>query len=393
MATSKITNLSILDDAVRTAGIQDAAVTTAKTSGVPTLFRPNVNPLIINGDMAVAQRSTSVASITGSGYQTIDRYRTGFSGTLGTWTQSQSTDVPTGKGFATSLKMDCTTADASPAVGDRLSLRYNFEGQDLQLLKKGTADAEKITLAFWVKSSKTGVHIVNIVDQDNTRNISKSYTVSIADTWEQVVLNFDGDTTGTLDDDNAQSLYVDFYLGAGTNYTSGTLATSWEAVNNVNVAVGQVNLADSTSNNFLFTAIQLEVGEYTSATLPPFQHETYGDNLARCQRYYTLIADRGFSTMAVIGLAVTRSSTRCSPFFAHPVSMRTTPSLIEDDTSSVYRQNGTSNTNNDGTSPVIDQGNIQGTSIEIEGFSGLTAGEATTVKITTGGKLGLSAEL
>ena len=286
--------------------------------------RPNSQPLIINGDMAVSQRATSVASITGSGYQTIDRYRTGFSGTLGTWTQSQSTDVPTGKGFATSLKMDCTTADASPAVGDRLSLRYNFEGQDLQLLKKGTADAEKITLAFWVKSSKTGVHIVNIVDQDNTRNISKSYTVSIADTWEQVVLNFDGDTTGTLDDDNAQSLYVDFYLGAGTNYTSGTLATSWEAVNNVNVAVGQVNLADSTSNNFLFTAIQLEVGEYTSATIPPFQHESYGNNLARCQRYYYNVNPTN-EQYGSIAMAAYYSSTFVLSCAHFPVTMRATP--------------------------------------------------------------------
>ena len=283
LGANSVDSSELVDGSIDTSHIGAAQVTADKTSGV---IRPNAQALIINGNCAISQRSTSVASITGSGYHTIDRYRTGFSGTLGTWTQSQSTDVPTGKGFANSLKMDCTTADASPSVGDRLSIRYNFEGQDLQLLKKGTADAEKITLAFWIKSSKTGVHIVNIVDQDNTRNISKSYTVSSADTWEQVVLNFDGDTTGALGDDNGQSLYVDFYFGAGTNYTSGTLATSWEAVNNVDIAVGQVNLADSTSNDFLFTGVQLEVGEYTSSTLPPFQHESYGDNLRRCQRYF-----------------------------------------------------------------------------------------------------------
>ena len=95
----------------------------------------------------------------------------------------------------------------------------------------------------------------------------------------------------------------------------------------------------------------------------------------------------------MIGLAVTRSTTNCTPFFAHPVTMRTQPSIVEHDTSNVYRQNGTGNSNNDGTAPTIDQGNIQGTSIAIAGFSGLTAGEATTVKINSGGKLGLSAEL
>jgi len=319
LGANSVDSSELVDGSIDTSHIGAAQVTADKTSGV---IRPNAKPLIINGNCAISQRSTSVASITGSGYHTIDRYRTGISGTLGTWTQSQSTDVPTGKGFANSLKMDCTTADASPSVGDRLALRYNFEGQDLQLLKKGTADAEKITLAFWIKSSKTGVHIVNIVDQDNTRNISKSYTVSSADTWEQVVLNFDGDTTGALGDDNGQSLYIDFYFGAGTNYTSGTLATSWEAVNNVDVAVGQVNLADSDSNDFYITGIQLEVGEYTSSTIPPFQHESYGDNLERCQRYYWQL-DTDSSPHSIVGVQAGNNSMYTVWF---PKSMRSSPS-------------------------------------------------------------------
>ena len=309
-----------------------ATIANAGTStGFGDSLRPNVSPLIINGNQAISQRATSVASITSSGYHTIDRLRTNFSGTLGTWTQSQSTNVPSGKGFANSFKMDCTTADASPSVADRLSIRYNFEGQDLQLLKKGISDAEKITLAFWVKSSKTGVHIVNIVDQDNTRHISKSYTVSSSNTWEQVVLNFDGDTTGTLDDDNGQSLYIDFYLGAGTNYTSGTLATSWEAKNNVNTAVGQVNLADSTSNEWYITGIQLEVGEYTSSTLPPFQHESYGNNLVRCHRYFLYTG--GGSAYQHHGSGVEVSST--AAYMTTPLScpFRASPSITANNTS------------------------------------------------------------
>jgi hypothetical protein len=323
---------TVSDGAITEAKIGSGAVTSSKiASGVIPTSRPNANPLIINGNMAVAQRGTSTSSVTSSSYHTIDRFRTNFSGTLGTWTQSQSTNVPTGKGFANSFKMDCTTADASPSVADRLSIRYNFEGQDLQLLKKGISDAEKITLAFWVKSSKTGVHIVNIVDQDNTRHISKSYTVSSSNTWEQVVLNFDGDTTGTLDDDNGQSLYIDFYLGAGTNYTSGTLATSWEAKNNVNTAVGQVNLADSTSNEWYITGIQLEVGEYTSSTLPPFQHESYGDNKQRCMRYYQNSYKLGNALTSTSGnnaVVVTSWNDGNCPFpNMFPVPMRDEPTV------------------------------------------------------------------
>jgi hypothetical protein len=112
----------------------------------------NFRNIVINGDMSIAQRSTSVASITTDGYYTVDRFLTVIS-SLGTWTQSQSTDVPTGQGFATSLKLDCTTADASPAAGDILRLLQRFEGQNLQYLKKGTANAESLTASFWVKST------------------------------------------------------------------------------------------------------------------------------------------------------------------------------------------------------------------------------------------------
>jgi len=233
----------------------------------------------------VAQRSTSTASITTSAYHTVDRWSTSLT-TLGTWTQSQSTDVPSGQGFASSLKMACTTADASPAAGDRLLIRQALEGQNVQQLKKGTANAESVTLSFWVKSSKTGTYIVEIYDQDNTRNIAKAYTVSSANTWEKKEVTFSGDTTGAFDNDASASLYLNMWLGAGSTYTSGTLATSWQSATSANRAVGQVNLADSISNEWYITGVQLEVGE----TATPFEHRSYGDELARCQRYYCNVA-------------------------------------------------------------------------------------------------------
>jgi hypothetical protein len=157
----------------------------------------NFRNIIINGDMSIAQRSTSVAGITGQGYNTIDRFETHAS-SLGTWTQSQSTDVPTGQGFATSLKMDCTTADASPSAGDFLYVRQKVEGQNLQYLKKGTANALSTTLSFWVRSNKTGTYIAELYDIDNNRTISNSYTILSADTWEKKTLTYAGDTTGAF---------------------------------------------------------------------------------------------------------------------------------------------------------------------------------------------------
>ena len=247
--------------------------------------RPNAKPLVINGDMHVAQRGTSVSSVTAAAYRTVDRFHINID-TMGTWTITQADDAPTGSGFQHSLKLDCTTADGSPAAGDNITINTRLEGQDLQLFKKGTSSAEKFTVSFYVKSTKTGTHILELDDNDNGRNINQAYTINSSNTWEKKVLTFDADTTGAFGNDNGASLRLFWWVGAGSNFTSGTLETSWASTTNANRAVGQVNNADSTDNNWQITGVQLEVGEYTADTIPSFQHESFGDNLSRCQRYY-----------------------------------------------------------------------------------------------------------
>jgi len=276
--------------------------------------------IVINGDMQIAQRSTSVASITTSGYYTCDRFNAELS-SLGTWTQSQSTDVPSGYGFANSLKLDCTTANASPSAGSLLVIQQRFEGQNLQYLKKGTASAVSLTASFWVKSTKTGTFIISLYDADNTRSISKSYTVSASNTWEFKTVTFAGDTTGALDKDNANSLALWFWLGSGTTYTSGTLQTSWGSNTNANLAVGQVNCADSTANDFLITGVQLEAG--TSAT--DFEFLPIDVSLGRCQRYYAKLTGSGQGT--AIGVGISTSASSSSLYIKFPTTMRSAPTL------------------------------------------------------------------
>ena len=237
--------------------------------------------LIINGDMRIAQRGTSQTSITSSGYYTVDRWYM-VNDATGTWTQTQDTDVPTGQGFATSVKLACTTADASLSASDGLQIHTRLEGQNLQHLKKGTSSAEKLTVSFWVKSNKTGTYIYELYDQDNARQVSKSYTIDTADTWEKKTITIDSDTTGAFDNDNNLSLYSTFWLAAGSDKSSGTLNTSWASSVTANRVVGQVNLADSTSNYINITGVQLEVGD----TATPFEHRPYDMELVRCQRYY-----------------------------------------------------------------------------------------------------------
>lgn len=240
--------------------------------------------LVINGGMNIFQRNTLATGKTSSGYYSADRFRhtLGQNGTMGTWTYSRSTDVPSGQGFGYSLKLDCTTAGGTPNSADFHSLQHRIEGQNLQHLLKGSSSAKALTLSFWVKSNKTGTYITSILDNDNTRNISKSYTINSANTWEKKEITFAGDTTGAFDNDNQNSLQLEFFFGAGTDYTTGTLATSWESYTAANRMVGQVNLSDSTSNELYLAGIQLETGSVAT----DFDFEPYATTLIKCQRYY-----------------------------------------------------------------------------------------------------------
>jgi len=289
-----------------------------------SLVADNVNfrNIIINGDMSIAQRGTSASSLTSSGYHALDRFRCVIV-TAGTWTISQSTTVPSGQGFANSMKWDNTTADGSLGASDFVSVQQFIEGQNLQYLKKGTSSAESLTVSFWVRSNKTGTYILELKDNDNTRAISQSYTISSADTWEKKTLTFAGDTTGTLDNDNNASFLVQFALAAGSDYTSGSLQTSWGAETTANRYVGQVNLADSTANEWYMTGLQVEVGTAAS----DFEFLPYDVNLRRCQRYfYKLLQEQWLFN---IGNSTSR---RTNVDF--PVQMRTTPTstLIFDNT-------------------------------------------------------------
>jgi len=283
--------------------------------------------LIINGDMKIAQRGTSASGLTNgsTGYHTVDRFQFVESGSpTSAWTMSQDTDVPTGQGFANSLKMDCTTAQASLGTGDTLYLFHKIEGQNLQYLKFGTSSAESLTLSFWVKSNKTGTYIAELYQTDATRAVSYAYTVSSANTWEKKTITYVGDTSGQIDNDNGTGLQIAFWLATGTDRSSGTLATSWASVNNPDRGVGQVNLADSTSNYINITGLQLEIGSGASN----FEFLPYDVQLQKCQRYYVKQTGIAIGDRFAIGMGDTAPN--INTIFALPTNMRATPSTSYD---------------------------------------------------------------
>ena len=287
-------------------------------------LRPNAEPIIINGNMNVWQRSTSTVTMS-DGYYNVDRFR-GEEGTDGTATWSRSTSVPDNTGLAYSLQVDCTGTDSSIGSGQQTNIQQTIEAQNLQLLKWGTSDAEKVTLSFWVKSNQTGQHSVSFRKLDNTAyNQPKTYTINSANTWEKKVLVFSALTLsgGAIANDNGDGLQIFWKLSAGSDY-QGT-ADTWTATNQGATAVsGDVNFMSSTDNNFYLTGVQLEVGEYTSSTLPPFQHESLGDNLARCQRYFQMIAE---GNQKIISMAHWGSNTEVDFVVELPTTMRARPTL------------------------------------------------------------------
>ncbi len=255
----------------------------SKIQGINGQVTPNLGRrnMVINGAMKVAQRGTSSTGLgAASGYFTLDRFRMSSGSNAGRFTMSQSTvtDLP---GFANALKLDCTTADTSTDAAENLRLQTLFEGQDLQQLKKGTSSAEKFTVSFYVKGNASATYMVEMFDGDNSRHNTQQFAVTSS--WNRISLTFAGDTTGAFDDDNALSLYLTFWLHAGSSFTSGTYtANTWASNTNANRAVGISSFFDSTNRTLEITGLQMESGD----TATEFEHRSFGEELQLCKRYY-----------------------------------------------------------------------------------------------------------
>ena len=286
--------------------------------------------VVINGAMQVAQRGTSVTGIGASaGYFTVDRFNLNRHGIDGRVTMTQTADGPSG--FASCIKLDCTTADTSIGADDFFLIEQRFEGADLQRFMKGTSDAKEYAVSFYVKGNASATYVVELFDIDNTRQVSKSFSVTTS--WTRVELIFPADTTGAFDNDANLSLNMHIFLHAGANLTSGTLSQTWTSNTGANRAVGISSFFDSTYRTFFITGVQLEVG----SVVTEFEHQKYCDVYKDCQRYYYKSGDNanewfpGSTTNAEKGpyyaLAADGLQDRAYPALQWPVQMRAAPSV------------------------------------------------------------------
>jgi len=326
--------------------------------------------MVINGAMTVNQRG-NLTGITTSSYF-VDRFQ--YVGTDEcTWSLSQVSDAPSGTGFTNSLKLENTVADASIIAGDYAQLRHKFENQDLKHLMKGTANAKSVTLSFWVKASIAQDYSVRMRENYSStgRHNVQQFTLTSANTWQKVTMTFAGDTGGddfSGSDDILPNIIIEWMLGAGSDYQGGTPNAGWVDLNNADFDATDTFLA-TVNSTFQITGVCLNVGD----SAIDFPHESYGETLAKCQRYFEIFENTS-SGFRVSGVAYSTTDTNFAlPFL---VEKRATPTITMTNNGQIFRNAAWRGA----TGSSVHGALTRGCSISIEEAGNLTAGSAYFIR-------------
>ena len=269
--------------------------------------------------MNVSQRGTSFSFAHDGTTQayTLDRFKFVMLNTDSLdGTVAQVSDGPSGTRFANSLKWTTGTAESAVASDEVMYVEQYIEAKNVAGLQYGTADAKPVTLSFWVKSSITGTFNSSLYQADGNRILTKTYAISSANTWEYKTITFEGDTSGTINDDNGEGLRPTWNIVAGSGYTS-TDRTSWGSYSGTAWAYGHAQNAHATTADatFFLTGCQLEIGEQATE----FEHEPIGTTLQKCQRYYWQPPKAGNNS----AFSTTSNDNYRRAYIWYPVKMRT----------------------------------------------------------------------
>ena len=332
-----------LADLKKPTGIAGQAMLAAETPQEQfNLIGAGRRNILYNSNMRVAQRGTSHSGIGGDGYYSLDRWAYEEGNATPEFDITQENDAP--DGFSKSLKFDVAVADTSLADNTYIQVTQILEGVDLQSLAKGSSAAQPLTLSFWVKSNVTGTYATLLWDSPNARQNSASYTVDQSGVWEYKTITFAGDTQGSIDDDNTEGLSLKFILGIGADYTGGVEGSTSHSTTDNYAANHAVNVAASTSNYWQITGVQLELGKVAT----PFEHRSYGEELALCQRYFQSVYSDCAAAAAGRGASGGDASVNAFPV---PVPLRASPTVTN--TGSVFLYDGNSRANAAPTSVTV----------------------------------------
>jgi hypothetical protein len=337
---------------------------------------------IINGDMRIDQRNAG-AAVTANDALPVDRFRLSFGNSSGAFSGQQTTTAPAG--FVNSLKYTTTTADASLGATEYATLYQVIEGLNVADLAWGTASAATVTLSFWCRSSQTGTFGGALRNSNGTRSYPFSYSISVANTWEQKSVTIAGDTSGTWLTTNGIGVYINWSMGAGS--TLSETAGAWAAGNYIGVT-DAVNLIATLNADFYITGVQLEAGSVAT----PFERRDYGRELIMCQRYYYRISPASGDLFSVASAA---STTAFAGYGSFPVTMRTSPTALEQSgTAANYAWNGTTSVACNSVPVFSARSSEFNFQVAYTVASGLTAGHAgSAISNNAAAYLAWSAEL
>jgi hypothetical protein len=333
---------------------------------------------IINGAMVIDQRNAgaSVTINTAASTYTIDRWNAYGQGSDGVFTVQQSSTAPSG--FTNSLAVTVTTADASIGAAQLYTIGHKIEGYNIADLGWGTASAKSVCLSFQVRSSVTGTFSGSLKNSNGTRSYPFTYTISVANTWEQKTVTIAGDTTGTWLTTNGIGLTLTISLGSGSNRLA--TAGAW-AAGNYDGATGAVTLISTNGATFYITGVQLEKG----STATSFDYRPYGTELSLCQRYYEVFGG---------GMTGAWDSATTAVLFAQSVvPMRAAPTLTLLASAFTFGVQGASNLTSSGSAISFSDIGSTGFRFGVSGFTGATAYRGNWVVPQTTNVVSASAEL
>ena len=332
ITTAKIgAGVTISESGIEASGI---GITCASINGTQIGGRRN---LIINGAMNVAQRGTSSTT---SGYYSVDRFASTYSGTDEATTQEQA-DVASGTtpytlGFRKSFKITNGNQTSGAGAADMLRTRYVVEAQDVATSGWNYTDSNSfITLQFWIKSSVAQNFYGQIRAADGTSQSFSFETGSLtADTWTKVIKSIPGNSNLTFNNDSGAGIYIYFFPYSGTDYTdAGVSLNTWSAyASGTRTPVNTTTWYTTNDATIEFTGYQLEVGSQATA----FEHRNFGDELALCQRYCYEHLFTGANQYASIMLGTYYMSSRIYGSFRFPVTMRTAPTMVCTDSADAF---------------------------------------------------------
>jgi hypothetical protein len=283
--------------------------------------------IIINGAMQVAQRGTSSTS---TGYQTVDRFAISYNGTDEAPTQAQvsvtSGTTPFESGLSKAFKI--TNGDQSSGAGaaDHIHTSYSIEDQDLAASGWNyKSSSSYVTLSFYVKSS-IAQNFYFYLQSDNGsqfRYVMETGSLS-ADTWTKITKTIPGNSNIVLNSDNGVGMYIVYSLFDGTDRTGTRPLNAWAALDNTSRTPDQTATWYTTNNStWEITGVQLEVGSVAT----DFEHRSFAQELALCQRYYYEDPDISHR-MADGQVACNTTGAYTLPVgSAHPTTMRANPTL------------------------------------------------------------------